>query len=124
MLNQYLNSLIIIILFFSNFIDSNINIINYDQIEIYDVSDLDEDKNEIKNKLNLIYTKYKENSTFKGNKININLIILILFCTMGNSYYIDKNIPDLNNLMKFFAKYNNNYVNNLNILYILILKIA
>ena len=115
MLNQYLNSLIIIILFFSNFIDSNINIINYDQIEIYDVSDLDEDKNEIKNKLNLIYTKYKENSTFKGNKININLIILILFCTMGNSYYIDKNIPDLNNLMKFIVKYNNNYVNNLNI---------
>ena len=115
MLNQYLNSLIIINFFFSNFIDINNNKINYEQIEIYDVSTLDEEKNEIKNKLNIIYNKYKEDQNFKGNKINLDLIILNLFCTMGNSYYIDKNIPDLNNLMKYFINYNNIFVNNLNI---------
>ena len=103
-LNQYLNSLIIINFFLSNFININNNKINFEQIEIYDISTLDEEKNEIKNKLNIIYNKYKEDQTLNGNKINLDLIILILFCTLGNSYFIDKNIPDLNNLMKFFYK--------------------
>ena len=114
-LNQYLNSLIIINFFLSNFININNNKINFEQIEIYDISTLDEEKNEIKNKLNIIYNKYKEDQTLNGNKINLDLIILILFCTFGNSYFIDKNIPDLNNLMKFFINYNNILVNNLNI---------
>ena len=114
-LNQYLNSLIIINFFLSNFININNNKINFEQIEIYDISTLDEEKNEIKNKLNIIYNKYKEDQTLNGNKINLDLIILILFCTLGNSYFIDKNIPDLNNLMKFFVNYNNILVNNLNI---------
>jgi hypothetical protein len=80
LLNQYLNSLIIINFFFSNFIDVNNNKINCEQIEIYDVSTLDEEKNEIKNKLNIIYNKYKEAQILKGNKINLDLIILTLFC--------------------------------------------
>ena len=113
-LNQYLNSLIIIDLFLSNFDDIN-NIINYEQIEIIDISILDQDKNEIKNKLENIYNKFKEKENFKGNKTNIGLIILCLFCTMGNNFLIDKNIPNLNNIMKYFTMYNNIFVNSLNL---------
>ena len=112
LLHQFLNSIILIDLFFTNFTNIN-NTINYDQIEIYDISTLDEDKNEIKNKIEKIYMKFKEKPIFKGNKINIDLIILILFCNLGNSYYIDKNIPDLNKLVEYFTLYNNIFVNNL-----------
>ena len=80
-LNQYINSLILIEFFFKNF-NGNKDIINYEKIEIYDISTLDDDKNELKNKLNNIYTKIKEKENFKGNKINLDLIILVLFCTL------------------------------------------
>ena len=70
LLHQFLNSIILIDLFFTNFTNIN-NTINYEQIEIYDISTLDEDKNEIKNKIEKIYMKFKEKPIFKGNKINI-----------------------------------------------------
>ena len=113
-LNQYLNSLILIEFFFTNF-NGNKNIINYDKIEIYDISTLDENKNELKNKLNNIYTKIKEKENFKGNKINLDLIILVLFSTLGNKFFIDKNIPDIKNLFKYFTEYNKIFTNSLNI---------
>ena len=115
LLNQYLNSLILIENFFSNFNNINNSIINFDKIEIHDISTLDEDKNELKTKIENIYMKYKENPNSKGNKINVDLIILVLLCSMGNSFYLDKKIPDLNRLMNYFTKYNNIFVNNLNI---------
>ena len=113
-LNQYLNSLILIEFFFTNF-NGNKNIINYDKIEIYDISTLDENKNELKNKLNNIYTKIKEKENFKGNKINLDLIILVLFSTLGNKFFIDKNIPDIKNLFKYFTEYNKIFTNSLNL---------
>ena len=113
-LNQYLNSLILIEFFFTNF-NGNKNIINYDKIEIYDISTLDENKNELKNKLNNIYTKIKEKENFKGNKINLDLIILVLFGTLGDKFFIDKNIPDIKNLFKYFTEYNKIFTNSLNL---------
>ena len=113
LLNQYLNALILIEFFLSNFND--IKIISYDKIEICDISILDEDKNELKKKLEEIYIKCKEKENYKGNKINFELIILVLFCTLGNNFFIDKNIPDIKILMKYITKYNNIFVNSLNL---------
>ena len=114
LINQYLNALILIELFLSNFTSNN-NIINYEQIELYDISTLDEEKNEIKNKLENIYINYKEKQNYKGNKINVDLIILCIFCTMGNSFFIDKNIPNMTNLMKYITKSNSIFVNSINL---------
>ena len=113
-LNQYINSLILIEFFFTNF-NGNKYIINYEKIEIYDISTLDDDKNELKNKLNNIYTRIKEKENFKGNKINLDLIILVLFCTLGNKFFVDKNIPDINILIKYFTEYNKIFTNSLNL---------
>ena len=114
--NQYLNSLILINIFFSNlsFIIGD-DKINCENIEVYDVCTLDSDKNALKNKIEEMNKIYGENSSFKGNNINYNLIILVFIITMGNSYFIDKDLPDLKYLMIYFIKYNNIYINNLNI---------
>jgi hypothetical protein len=81
---------------------------------IYDLSVLDDNNNELKNKIEKIYAKIKEKPALKGNQVNGNLILLVFFVTMGNSYYIDKNLPDLIELINFFTKYNNIFINNIN----------
>ena len=114
LLNQYLNALILIEFFLSNFTSYN-NIITYDQLEICDISTLDEEKNELKKKLENIYLISNEKENYKGNEINLDLIILVLFCSLGNNFFIDKNIPDLSKIIKYYIQYNNIFINCLNL---------
>ena len=120
LLNQFLNTLIVIELILMNFSDiiNNTsfitNLIN-ERLIIYDLSVLDDNNNELKNKIEKIYAKIKEKPTLKGNQVNGNLILLVFFVTMGNSYYIDKNLPDLIEFINFFTKYNNIFINSINI---------
>ena len=118
-LNQFINILILIDFINTNFKDILLksscitNLIN-EKIELYDLSVLN-NNNELKNKLEKLYKKIEEKPVLKGNQVNGNLIILVYLATMGNNYYIDKDLPDLMELMKYFTKYNNIYTNNLNL---------
>ena len=120
LLKQYINILIIIDIITSNFneiIANNsflVNLIN-NKIIIYDVNVLDETKNEFKIKIDKIYKKFKEKPALKGNEVNGNLLLLAFIITMGNNYYIDEDLPDLMKLIKYFTKYNNTYINDLNL---------
>ena len=120
LLNQYINTLIIIELIFTNFSDiitnnSFITNLTKEKIIIYDINILDGNNNELKNKIEKLYKKIEEKPTLKGNQVNGNLILLVFLITMGNNYYIDKDLPNLMDLMNFFTKYNNIIVNDINL---------
>ena len=120
LLNQYINTLIIIELIFTNFSDiitnnSFITNLTKEKIIIYDINILDGNNNELKNKIEKLYKKIEEKPTLKGNQVNGNLILLVFLITMGNNYYIDKDLPNLMDLMHFFTKYNNIFINDINL---------
>ena len=127
-LNQYINTLILIELIITNFNeilinnDFIINLLNH-KLMIYDISILDNKENQIKNKIEAIYKNLIEKPNLKGNQINGNIILLIYFISMGNAFFVDKNIPDLKKLMKYFTKYNNIYINNIDMIVFLYLYI-
>ena len=118
-LSQLINSLIIIDIINTNFNDilntAFISSLVNENLDIYDVSILDNKENGLKNKVEKLYKKIKEKPVLKGNQVNGNLIILVFLVTMGNSYYIDKDLPDLMELMNYFTMYNNIYINDINI---------
>ena len=121
-LNQYINTLIIIELILTNFNeiiinnDYIINLLNHKLI-IYDISILNNKENQIKNKIERMCENLLEKPNLKGYQINGNIILLIYFITMGNIFFVDKNIPDLKRLMKYFTKYNNIYINNIDMIF-------
>ena len=120
LLNQYINTLIIIELIFTNFSDiitnnSFITNLTKEKIIIYNINILDGNNNELKNKIEKLYKKIEEKPTLKGNQVNGNLILLVFLITMGNNYYIDKDLPNLMDLMHFFTKYNNIFINDINL---------
>ena len=124
LLNQFINTLFIIdliIMNFSDIISNNTSITNLinEKLIIYDLSVLDDNNNELKNKIEKIYIKIKEKPTLKGNQVNGNLILLVFFVTMGNIYYIDKDLPDLIELINYFTKYNNIFINKINLSFFL-----
>ena len=120
LLNQFINSLLIVDMVNTNFNDiitNNTfftNLINKELI-IYDVNILDDNENKLKMKTENIYKKIRDKPILKGNQVNGNLIILIFIISMGNSYFIDKNLPDLMVIMNYFSKYNNIYITNLDL---------
>ena len=120
LLNQFINSLLVVDMINTNFNDIITNttffksLINKELI-IYDVNILDDNENKLKMKTESVYKKIREKPILKGNHVNGNLIILVFIISMGNSYFIDKNLPDLMGIMNYFSKYNNIYINNLNL---------
>ena len=120
LLNQFINTLMLLDIIYTNFKDifiNNsffINIINKDLI-IYDVNSLDDNENNLKIKIEDIYKRIREKPILKGIQVNGNLILLVFIISMGNSYFIDKNLPDLMELINYFSKYNNTYINDLNL---------
>ena len=119
-LNQFINTLILIDIINTNFNDIITNysfftdLINKDLI-IYDVNILDANENKLKIKTEKLYKKIREKPTLKGNQVNGNLILLVYIVSMGNSYFIDKDLPDLMELINYFSKYNNIYTNDLHL---------
>ena len=120
LLNQFINVLIIIDIintYFNDVIEDNSFIFNLIEknLIIYDVGVLDDRENKLKIKVEKLYKKYKEKPVLKGNQINGNLIILVYIVTMGNEFYIDKELPNLIDLINYFTKYNNIYINDINL---------
>ena len=128
-LHKFINSLVLIDMIINNF--SNIlinqsfvtNLFN-ERIIIYDVSISNNKQNILKNKIDELYQKMKEKTTLKGIQVNNNLILLIYIISMGNLYFIDKNLPDLLELMNYITKYNNIFINNINIIMFLYIYVS
>ena len=83
------------------------------------------DKNNLglKQKLELIYKKISQNATFKCKDANSKLITILFLLSNGSSFSVDKNIPQITNLMNLFTIYNKIYVNDIHISLILFLNV-
>ena len=77
----------------------------------------------LKQKLELIYQKINQNSSYNGKKVNSKLIAIIFLMSFGSSFSIDKNIPQITNLMNVFSFYNKIYLSDINVSLILFLSI-
>ena len=56
----------------------------------------------LKQKLELVYEKINQSSSYNGKKVNSKLIAIIFLMSFGSSFSIDKNIPQITNLMNVF----------------------
>lgn len=77
----------------------------------------------LKQKLELIYKKISQSSSYNGKEVNSKLIAIIFLLSFGSSFSIDKNIPQITNLMNVFSLYNKIYVSDINVSLILFLSI-
>ena len=123
-LNKYINCLLLIEYIFKNFSEiffaNNEHLVEKiikQKVEIFDISNINnnQDDENIINEFIDLYDTIESKPTFKGNNVNKNLIILVFLVSMGNEYFISKDIADQNNLLYFFNKYNNIYVSNIQI---------
>ena len=77
----------------------------------------------LKQRFELIYKKINQNNAYDGKEVNPNLIVIIFLLSFGSSFSVDKNIPQISNLMKVFSLYNKIYLNDINISFMLFLNI-
>ena len=77
----------------------------------------------LKQKLESIYSKINKNPSFNGKDANSKLITIIFLLSMGSSFSVDQNIPQITNLMNLFTLYNKIYVNDINLSFILFLNV-
>ena len=107
--------------------ENNINNIFNQQIIMNDIdiySSL-KDKNilGLKQKLDLIYSKINRSPVYNGKDANYKLITIIFLLSFGSSFSVDKNIPQISNLMNLFTLYNKIYINDIHISFILFLSV-
>ena len=77
----------------------------------------------LKQKLDLIYDKVKRSPIYNGKDANYNLICILFLLSMGSSFSVDKNIPQISNLMNLFTLYNKIYLNDIHISFILYINV-
>ena len=77
----------------------------------------------LKKKLESIYTKINNNSTYNGKDVNSKIITILFLLSMGSSFSVDQNIPQMTNLMNIFTLYNKIYINDIHLSFILFLNI-
>ena len=73
----------------------------------------------LKQKLELIYEKMKKKSNYNNKEVNPYLICIIFLVSMGSTYSVDNQIPQIKNLINLFSTYNKIYTNDINISLIL-----
>ena len=123
--NTYLNSLIMLNYIVNNFgnllnLSDNYNFIQDFQLEqkisIIEINNLDNinSKNEtISSKLEKIYENINKNPIYKDVPVNKYLIILIYLLSLDGKIIIDRDIPNLSNLIAKFSIYNRIYISNI-----------
>jgi hypothetical protein len=123
--NTYLNSLIMLNYIVNNFgnllnLSDNYNFIQDFQLEqkisIIELNNLDNinSKNEtISSKLEKIYENINKNPIYKDVPVNKYLIILIYLLSLDGKIIIDRDIPNLSNLIAKFSIYNRIYISNI-----------
>lgn len=131
---KLLNNFILLEIILKNFYniinknnEENINNIFSQQIIMNDI-DLNSSLNDktivgLKQKLESIYVKINKNPSYKGKDVNYKLISIIFLLSMGSSFSIDKNIPNISNLMNLFTFYNILFINDINLSFILFLSV-
>jgi len=77
----------------------------------------------LKQKLEYIYKKISQNNAYDGKEVNPKLIVIIFLLSFGSSFSVDKNIPQISNLMNMFSLYNKLYLNDINVSFILFLSV-
>ena len=125
-LNIFLNCLIMINYIVTNFnelltLSDNDELIelfklNNKKISIIEIDNLDNinsNKDSFSNKLEKVYENINKKPVHKDIKVNSNLIILIFLMSFDGKIVVDKDIPDLSNLIKKFSLYNKIYVSNI-----------
>ena len=74
-------------------------------------------------KLEQIYVKINKNPAYKGKDVNYKLIAILYLLSMGSTFSIDINIPQITNIMNLFTLYNKIFINDINISLILFLNV-
>ena len=82
-------------------------------IEIDNIDNINTNNNSLSYKLEKIYEKINNNPEYKDAPVNKNLIILIYLMSFDGKIIVDKNIPDLSNLIQQFCIYNKIYISNI-----------
>ena len=123
--NTYLNSLIMLNYIVNNFgnllnLSDNYDIIQDFQLEqkisIIEINNLDNinSKNEtISSKLEKIYENINKSPIYKDVPVNKYLIIMIYLLSLDGKIIIDRDIPNLSNLIAKFSIYNRIYISNI-----------
>ena len=87
-----------------------------DKITIFEVDNIDNLNNKTDSfsyKLEKIYENINKNPIYKGIPVFKELIILIYILSLDGKFTIDKDLPDLSNLIKKFTLYNKIYISNI-----------
>ena len=82
-------------------------------IEIDNLDNINSNKDSFSNKLEKVYENINKKPVHKDIQVNSNLIILIFLMSFDGKIVIDKDIPDLSNLIRKFSLYNKIYVSNI-----------
>ena len=124
-LNSFLNCLIMLNYILNNF-NELLNLANKDEfiqkfnlekkislIEIDNIGKANSSYESISSRLEKIYESINKKPTYKDVKVNKNLILLIYLMTLNGNIIIDRDIPNLSNLIEKFSIYNKIYVSNI-----------
>ena len=124
-LNSFLNCLIMLNYILNNFHDL-LNLGSKDEfmekfnfkkkislIEIDNIGNANSNPDSIASKLEKIYELINKKPTYKDVEINKNLIVLIYVMTLNGNITIEREIPNLSNLIKKFSIYNKIYISNI-----------
>ena len=123
--NVFLNSLIMLNYIVNNFnnllnLSEDYDLIKAFQLEkkisIIEINNLDNinPKNEtLSSKLEKIYENINNKPTYKDQPVNKNLIILIYLLSLDGKITVDRDIPNLSNLITKFGIYNKIYISNI-----------
>ena len=82
-------------------------------IEIDNIGNANSNPDSIASKLEKIYELINKKPTYKDVEINQNLIVLIYVMTLNGNITIEREIPNLSNLIKKFSIYNKIYISNI-----------
>ena len=135
-LNVFLNCLIMInyiVSKFNNLLNMSddsdfVELIKLDKrmsaIEIDNIDHSNTNKDSFARKLENIYENIKKKPYFKDLPVNSNLIILIFIMTYNGKIVVDREIPDILNLIQKFNLYNKLYISNIYISMILYIQMV
>ena len=124
-LNNFLNCLIMLNYIITNFnellnlSDNNefIDLFKLNKkisiIEIDNIDNINTNNNSFSNKLEKIYENINKKPIFKDVEVDSNLIILIFIMSFDGKMIVDKDIPNLSNLIQKFNLYNKIYISNI-----------
>ena len=124
-LNNYLNCIIMINYILKNFKallnlsenDDFLGVFQFDKIisilELDNLDNLNSKNDSISFRLEKIYENINKKPTYKEVPVNKSLLILVYLMSIDGKIVIDRDIPNLSNLIQKFSLYNRFYISNI-----------